>query len=135
MGMSVVSDMCDIVLKHADDELRYFVRADPRTRETELLHRRDDLEWTDRRQQEVQGELQEVVARESYEYLMNAENVNQIIKVADTKVLFTGFVEDDLAIAAFDRGVLSFLPAVVDEFREYVLEHDVSFISLDAPAE
>lgn len=133
--MSVVADMCDIVRDHAGDGLRYFVRADPETRETEVLHLRDDLQWTERRQQEVDGELQEVAARESYEYLMDVDNVNQLIKVADTKVLFTGFIEDELAIAAFDRGVLAYLPTVVAAFREYMLEHDVSFISLEEPRE
>jgi hypothetical protein len=133
--MSVVADMCEIVRKHAGDGRRYFVRADPETGEREVLHLRADLEWTERRRKEIDGELQEVVARESYEYLMNAENVNQIVTVADTKVLFTGFVEDELVIAAFDRGVLAYLPTVVAEFREYIHEHDVEFISLEEPSE
>ena len=63
---------------------------------------------------------------------MGAENVNQIIKVADGKILFTGFVDDEVVVAAFERGILPVLPAVVDDFREYMRDNDVSFISLDA---
>ncbi|NEU55834.1 hypothetical protein [Halorussus sp. MSC15.2] len=132
--MTICEDMCSITLDHADDKLRYFVRTDPETGETddvELLHLRDDLDWTDRRQREVESELLELVASESYEELMNADNVNQIIKVADTKILFTGFVDDEVVIASFERGILPVLPDVVADFREYMLRRDVSFISLD----
>ncbi|MFC4447675.1 hypothetical protein [Halorussus aquaticus] len=132
--MTVCEDMCSITLDHAGDKLRYFVRTDPEAGETddvELLHLRDDLDWTDRRQREVESELLELVASESYEELMNADNVNQIIKVADTKILFTGFVDDEVVIASFERGILPVLPDVVADFREYMLRRDVSFISLD----
>ncbi|WP_128476416.1 hypothetical protein [Halorussus pelagicus] len=133
--MSIAEDMCSITLDHAGEKLRYFVRADPDNgdhSEVETLHLREDLDWTDRRQREVESELLELVASESYEELMGADNVNQIIKVADTKILFTGFVDDEVVIAAFERGILPILPTVVDEFREYMLERDVSFIALDA---
>jgi hypothetical protein len=111
------------------------VRADPDdgpSDEIEVLHLREDLDWTDRRQREVESELLELVATESYEELMNADNVNQIIKVADDKILFTGFVDDEVTVAAFERGVLPVLPDVVEEFRNYMLQQDVSFISLEA---
>jgi len=131
MSSGTLADMCDIVREGAGEKLRYFARADGDTREVEVLHLRADLEWTDQREREVDAELNEILARESYEYLMDAENVNQIIKVADTKVLFTGFVDDDLAVAAFERGILPVLPSIVGEFREYMREHDVDFIALD----
>jgi len=62
---------------------------------------------------------------------VDADNVDQIIRLADTKILFTGFVQDAVAIAAFDRGVLPVLPAVVDDFRTYMIETEVDFISLE----
>ncbi|UPV75045.1 hypothetical protein M0R89_03010 [Halorussus limi] len=133
--MSIAEDMCAITLNHAGERLRYFARTDPDDGdrdEVEVLHLRDDLDWTDRRQREVESELLELVASESYEQLMGADNVNQIIKVADTKILFTGFVDDEVVVAAFKRGILPVLPTVVDDFREYMSERDVSFISLDA---
>lgn len=132
--MTIAEDMCSITLEHAGGKLRYFVRADPDvgdSEETEILHLREDLEWTDRRRREVESELLELVASESYEELMGADNVNQIIKVADTKVLFTGFVDDEVVVAAFERGVLPVLPAVVDDFREYMVDRDVEFIALE----
>jgi len=128
--MTVIEDMCEITLDHAGEKLRYFVRGHP-DEATEVLHLRADLEWNDRRASEVESELMEIVASESYEYLMDADNVNQIIKVADTKILFTGFVQDAVVVAAFDRGVFPVLPAIVDDFRAYMTEHDVDFISLE----
>jgi hypothetical protein len=132
--MPSAEDMCSITADHAGDKLRYFARADPDhdDRDVEVLHLRDDLEWTDRRERELDSELLELVASESYEETMGAENVNQIIKVADGKILFTGFVDDEVVVAAFERGILPVLPAVVDDFREYMRDNDVSFISLDA---
>ncbi|UPW01120.1 hypothetical protein M0R88_03220 [Halorussus gelatinilyticus] len=133
--MPIAEDMCSITLAHADEKLRYFVRADPDdgdSSEVDVLHLREDLDWTDRRQREVESELLELVASESYEELMGSENVNQIIKVADTKILFTGFVDDVVVIAAFERGILPALPTVVADFREYMRDNDVSFIALDA---
>jgi len=150
--MTIAEDMCSITSEHAGKKLRYFARADPEDGDSsestpdsdtdsgagvaadqriELLHLREDLDWTSRRQREVESELLELVASESYEQLMNAENVNQIIKVADDKILFTGFVDDEVVVAAFERGILPVLPTVVDEFRSYMRERDVSFISLD----
>jgi len=129
--MTVIEDMCEITLDHAGEKLRYFVRGHP-DEDTDVLHLRADLEWTDHRESEVESELLELVASESYEYTMDADNVNQIIKVADTKILFTGFVQDAVVIAAFDRGILPVLPAVVDDFRTYMIENEVDFISLEA---
>ncbi|WP_115864544.1 hypothetical protein [Halorussus litoreus] len=156
--MTIAEDMCSITSEHAGRKLRYFVRADPENgngnegdsiserdldstdapgsevaadQQIEVLHLREDLDWTRRRQREVESELLELVASESYEALMNAENVNQIIKVADDKILFTGFVDDEVVVASFERGILPVLPTVVDEFRSYMRERDVSFISLD----
>ena len=126
--------MCAITHEHAGDKLRYFVRADPDegdAAEIDRLRVRVDLEWNDRRQREVESELLELVASESYEALMDANNVNQIIKVADDKILFTGFVGEDVIVAAFERGILPVLPTIAEDFREYMLEHDVSFISLE----
>lgn len=132
--MTIAEDTCSITHDHAGDKLRCFVRADPDTGDptaAEVLHLREDLDRTDRRQREVESELLELVASESYEELMGADNVNRLIKVADTKILFTGFVDDEVVIASFERGILPALPAVVDDFREYMVENDVSFISLD----
>lgn len=39
-------------------------------------------------------------------------------------------MEDAVVVAAFDRGVLPALPAVVDDFREYMTDNEVEFISL-----
>jgi hypothetical protein len=129
--MTVVADMAAITADHADDALRYFAEVDPDSRDVTVHHRRADIEWTDERERTVEEELHELTARESYEAAMDATNVNQIIKVADDKVLFTGFVEGTVAVAAFERGVFAELPAIVAEFREYMLEHDIEFVSLE----
>lgn len=73
--MTVIEDMCAITLDHAGEKLRYFVRANPED-EIDVLHLRDGLKWTDRRESEVESELMEIIASESYEYLMDADNVN-----------------------------------------------------------
>lgn len=130
--MEVLEDMADITAEHAGEKLRYFAGADPTEREVRALYVREDVEWDEYRRREVDSELDELVARETYEKLMDAENVNQIIKVADGKILFTGFVGDYVAVAAFDRGVLPLLPDVVGAFREYMTEHDVDFVALEA---
>jgi len=129
--MAVLDEMARITAENADGTLRYFASGDPETEAIEPLFVREDLDWTDGRQAEVEGELMEVVAKESYEYMMDVDNVNQLIKVADTKILFTGFVDDEVAVAAFDRGVFPHLPAMVAEFRSYLEDHDVEFIALD----
>jgi len=129
--MAVLDAMARITAENADGTLRYFASGDPDTETVEALFVREDLEWTDERRAEVEGELMEVVAKESYEYMMDVNNVNQLIKVADTKILFTGFVDDEVAVAAFDRGVFPHLPAMVGEFRSYLEAHDVEFIALD----
>jgi len=130
--MTVLEDMAEITADNADGTLRYFASGDPETGEIEPLFVREDLAWTDGRREEVEGELLEVAAKATYEYMMDVDNVNQLIKVADSKILFTGFLNDNIAVAAFDRGVFPHLPAMVGEFRSYLEAHDVSFISLEA---
>jgi hypothetical protein len=129
--MSTLADMAVITADHADEKLRFFAGIDPETQDIEVHELREDLEWTDRRGALVDEELHEVAARDSYEHSMDATNVNQIIKVADDKVLFTGFVGDDVAIAAFERGIFPLLPGIVAEFREYLESRDIDFISLE----
>jgi hypothetical protein len=129
--MSVLADMAEITAEHAGDSLRYFAAVDPETREVTVHHLRDDLVWTDAREREVDEELHELTAKASYEHTMGVDNVNQIIKVADGKVLFTGFLVGEVAVAAFERGVFTQLPAIVADFREYMLEHDIEFVSLE----
>ncbi|MFB6308852.1 MAG: hypothetical protein ABEH35_05930 [Haloarculaceae archaeon] len=129
--MDVLEDMAEITADNAGGTLRYFAGGDPDTRDIEPLFVREDLEWNDAREEEVESELLGVAAKETHEYFMAVENVNQIIKVADTKVLFTGFVEDEVAVAAFDRGVFPHLPEMVAAFREYMIEHDVEFVTLE----
>ncbi|WP_254537098.1 hypothetical protein [Halomarina litorea] len=128
--MDYADNMCAIVTDHAGDLVRYFVRVDPDTREQDLLHLRADLRWTDHRRAEVDSELLELVAKEAYESKMDATNVTQIIKVADTKVLFTGFIEEEVVVAAFDRGIFGVLSGIVTEFREYMLANDIEFTEL-----
>jgi hypothetical protein len=99
--MTVIEDVCEVALDHTGEKLRCFVRGHP-DESTDVLHLREDLERTDHRESEAESELLELVATESYEYTMDADNVNQIIKVADTEFLFTGFVQDAVVIAAFD---------------------------------
>ncbi|WP_435064476.1 hypothetical protein [Halobaculum sp. EA56] len=106
MGVDVPGEMAAITERHAGERLRFFAVVDPDDREVDPIRLRSDLEWTADREDLVRGELMEVVAKESYEQEMNATNVNQIIKVADDKVLFTGFVGDDVVVAAFERGGL-----------------------------
>jgi hypothetical protein len=62
---------------------------------------------------------------------MGVENVNQVIKLADSKVLFTGFIDDQVAVASFERGIFTRLPPIVGDFREYLEEHDIDFVSLE----
>lgn len=129
--MDVLADMAEITAENAGGTLRYFVGAAPDDREIERLYLREDVEWDENRDREIQSELDGLVAVDTYETLMGAENVNQIIKVADDKILFTGFVGDEVAIAAFDRGVFPLLGNIVAEFRDYMEEHDIEFITLD----
>ncbi len=129
--MSVLADMAAITADHAADRLRFFVSIDPETEDVTVHELRDDLDWTERREQLISQELHEVTARESYEHAMDAENVNQVIKVADDKVLFTGFVDDMVAVAAFERGIFPHLPEIVGAFREYMLDHDIDFVALE----
>jgi hypothetical protein len=129
--MSTLADMAAITADHADDTLRFFAGVDPQTQDVTVHELREDLAWTDSRAALVEEELHEVAARESYEHSMDATNVNQIIKVADDKVLFTGFVGDEVAVAAFERGIFPHLPGIVGEFREYLETRDIDFISLE----
>lgn len=133
--MSYAEDMRDIVAANVGEGLRFFIRIDPETRNQEVLYQRDDLEWTDRKAAVVDSELHELVAKESYEEHMEAGEVSQIIKVADRMVMFTGFIEDEVVVVTFDRGILGDLPAVVGEFREYMVEHDIDFTALAVPEE
>lgn len=129
--MSTLADMAAITADHADEKLRFFAGIDPDTQDIAIHELREDLAWTDRRAALVEEELHEVAARDSYEHSMDATNVNQIIKVADDKVLFTGFVGDEVAVAAFERGIFPTLPGIVAEFREYLQSRDIEFISLE----
>ncbi|QLH78969.1 hypothetical protein HZS55_17440 [Halosimplex rubrum] len=129
--MSVVADMAEITERHAGESLRYFAEVPPDSREVTVHHRREGLVWTDAREREVEEELHELTAKASYEEAMDATNVNQIVKVADDKVLFTGFIDDTVAVAAFERGILATLPAIVAEFREYMIEEDIEFVALE----
>ncbi|GAA0282454.1 hypothetical protein [Halobacterium noricense] len=131
--MGYAEDMCDIVVSHAGRKVRFFVRIDPDTREQDVLHEREDLEWTDEDADAADSELQELVAKTAYEAQMGAENVTQLVKVADDMVLFTGFIEDEVVVVSFERGILGALPAMVGEFREYMLDHDVEFTALAEP--
>jgi len=128
--MAVLDDMAEITAEHAGDMLRYFAGVDPETREVTVHHLREDIEWTDYQEREVTEELHEVTAKESYEHTMGVENVNQVIKVADSKVLFTGFIDEKVAVASFERGIFARLPPIVADFREYLREHDIEFVSL-----
>jgi hypothetical protein len=133
--MGYAEDMRDIVVDHGGEKVRFFVRADPDTREQDLLHVRDDLEWTDDDEQAVDTELQELVAKPAYEATLQAENVTQLVKVADDIVVFTGFIEDEVVVVSFERGVLPALVPMVADFREYMVEHDIDFTKLDAPSD
>lgn len=124
--------MCRITVEHAGEKVRYFAAAPAESGKFEPVHVRDDLEWNAARQREVLSEYDELLAKESYEAMMGAENVNQIIKVADRKILFTGFVEEYIVVAAFERGILPVLEDLVDEFADYMREHDIDFVALEA---
>ena len=129
--MAVLDDMADITAEHAGDKLCYFAGVDPETGEVTVHHLREDIQWTDHQEREVTEELHEVTAKESYEHTMGVDNVNQVIKVADTKVLFTGFIDEQVAVASFERGIFTLLPPIVSDFRDYMLEHDIEFVSLE----
>lgn len=115
--MGYAQEMCDIVVSHGGEKVRFFVQVDPETREQEILYARDDLEFTEQDAHAVDSELQELVAKEAYEAQLGAENVTQLIKVADNIVVFTGFIEDEVVLVSFDRGVLGALPKMVANFR------------------
>jgi len=131
--MTHAEDMCSIVRGHAGEGLRFFVRVDPETRDQDVLYARDDLEWDEADSQAVDAELHELVAKGAYEDHMEAGEVTQIIKVADRMVMFTGFVEDEVVVVTFERGILADLPAIVADYREYMIEHDIDFTALAVP--
>ncbi|MFB6117752.1 hypothetical protein [Halosegnis sp.] len=128
--MGYADNMSDIVSKHAGEKLRFFIRADPDSREQSILYARDDLEWSDEKADAVDKELLELVAKEGYEAALNAGKVTQLIKVAGEMILFTGFIEDEVVVVSFDRGVLGALPPMVAEFREYMQANDIEFTQL-----
>lgn len=131
--MTYAEDMRDIIVSNVGDRLRFFIQVDPETRTQDVLFAREDLEWTDRDAAVVDSELHELVAKESYEEHMDAGEVSQIIKVADRMVMFTGFIEDEVGVVTFERGILQDLPSVVGEFREYMIDNDIDFTALAAP--
>lgn len=131
--MTYAEDMRDIIASNVGDRLRFFIQVDPETRTQDVLFAREDLEWTDRDAAVVDSELHELVAKESYEEHMDAGEVSQIIKVADRMVMFTGFIEDEVVVVTFERGILQDLPTVVGEFREYMIDNDIDFTALAAP--
>lgn len=131
--MTYAEDMRDIIVSNAGDRLRFFIRVDPETRTQDVLFAREGLEWTDRDAAVVDSELHELVAKESYEEHMDAGEVTQIIKVADRMVMFTGFIEDEVVVVTFERGILQELPTVVREFREYMIDNDIDFTALAVP--
>lgn len=128
--MGYAEEMRDIVLRHGGEKVRFFVRVDPDTREQDLLHTREDLEFTEDDREAVDSELQELLAKEAYEDQLGAENVTQLIKVADNIIVFTGFIEDEVVLVSFDRGVLGALPPMVADFREYMQANDIEFTAL-----
>ncbi|MFB6236464.1 MAG: hypothetical protein ABEH81_06340 [Halopenitus sp.] len=131
--MTYAEDMRDIIVSNVGDRLRFFIQVDPETRTQDVLFAREDLDWTDRKAAVVDSELHELVAKESYEEHMEAGEVSQIIKVADQMVMFTGFIEDEVVVVTFERGILQDLPAVVAEFREYMIDNDIDFTALAVP--
>lgn len=129
--MGYAEEMCDIVVSHGGEKVRFFVKADPKTRDQEVLYARDDLEYTDQDHQAVDSELQQLIAKEAYEAQMGAENVTQLVKVADNMVIFTGLIEDELVVVSFERGIFGVLPKMVADFREYMQNHDIDFTELE----
>ncbi|GAB6878540.1 hypothetical protein JCM17823_08140 [Halorubrum gandharaense] len=131
--MSVAEDMGEIVRENTGERLRFFIEMDPETREQTVLYKRDDLEWTEERARAFDDELFELTAKKSYEAHMDAGDVTHIIKVADEMVVFTGFIADEVVVATFERGILVDLGSMIDDFREYMIENDVEFTSLQRP--
>lgn len=130
-GTGYAEEMCDIVVSHDGEKVRFFIRADPETRDQEVLHAREDLEYSNQDCQAVDSELQQLIAKEAYEAQMGAENVTQLVKVADNMVVFTGFIEDELVVVSFERGILGILPQMVADFRAYMQDHDIEFTELE----
>lgn len=133
--MSYAEDMCAIVVDHADEKVRYFVRAFPETGERDVLYLGSDDAWGDKQEELIDRELEEFATRESYAEQMDAGEVTQLIKVADDSVLFTGFIEDEVVVVHFERGILGYLPDIVDDFNEYMMANDIDFTSLSVHAD
>lgn len=131
--MDYAVGMSEIIVNHADEKVKYIVRGEPETGEQDVLHLRDDVTWDDDHQQLVNHELEQYSMKGVYADLMGEEKVTQRIKVADNSVLFTGHIEDEVVIVMFERGILGYLPDMVDEFHEYMVEHDIDFTSLSMP--
>lgn len=132
--MDYAHGMSNIIVEHAGEKVRYIVRGEPDTGDRDLLHLRDDVTWGDDHQRIVDHELEQLTAKEVYADLMGEGEVTQSIKVADDSVLFTGYIEDDVVIVQFERGILSYLPDIVADFHVYMVEHDVDFTSLSMPS-
>lgn len=132
--MDYAMKMADIIVRHASEKVRYVVRGVPETGERDLLHVRDDVTWGDAERTLVDHEVEEMATKEDYADLMDEQDVTQSIKVADRSVLFTGYIEDEVIVVLFDRGILGHLPDIVDEFHEFMVEHDIDFTSLSMPS-
>ena len=132
--MDYAQGMSNIIIAHAGEKVRYIVRSKPDTGDRDLLHLRDDMTWGDNHQRIIDHEIEQLTTKEVYADLMGEEEVTQSIKVADDSVLFTGYIEDDVVIVQFERGILGYLPDIVADFHEYMVEHDVDFTSLSVPS-
>jgi hypothetical protein len=131
--MTYADDMCDIIGSHAAEKLRFFIRVNPDTREQQVLYARENLGWEEAKADAVDAELQELIAKKSYEAQMEAGEITQIIKVADEMVMFTGFIEEEVVVVTFERGILGDLPPIVAEFRDYMTENDIDLTALAVP--
>jgi hypothetical protein len=45
-------------------------------------------------------------------------------------VMFTGFIEDEVVVVTFERGILADLPGIVGEFRGYMEANDIDVTAL-----
>lgn len=131
--MDHATRMADIIVRHASEKVRYVVRGVPETGERDLLHVRDDIAWGDAERALVDHEVEEMATKEAYAELMDEPEVTQSIKVADSSVLFTGYIEDEVVVVLFERGILGHLPDIVDEFHEFMVKHDIDFTRLSMP--
>lgn len=131
--MGYATGMTEIMVNHAGEKVRYVARGVPDTGEHDVIHLRDDVSWDEDHQQLVNHELEQYSQKGVYADLMGEEEVSQRIKVADNSVLFTGHIEDEVVVVQFERGILDYLPDMVSEFHEYMVEHDIDFTALSMP--